>query len=770
MIRSLRVENFRGHPAFELNFDGEDQLILISGRNGAGKSSILESIGFALNGVTRHGNDRNLRRLVRWGAEFEGMTVELVFELGGNTYQVVRRYEGREHSAVLYVNDNPVVEGARQVNAEIASILGMDAKGFELAVVARQSELDGLASMTAAERTREISRLLRLDAIGVARNTARAQFRRQRDIAQSLGEEDIADIEQRLATARADTDAAAAAVAASSAALATIDAELAASAGLEAAWVAATTAAAVAAERHSATDAEVNRIRAERDALVWPDEVDTPAHSIDELNVAAGEVERAIAQGEAAAEMAAHRDMVERELTGVRARLGELNTEIDNLELVDVAALRTERDTTSVELDAAAEQLVALREQAAAAKADVARLDAAIAAAAELGATCDRCGQDIDADHAHTQQARLEADRDTAAARIVEVTDTGKALRSTHDTLAATLADLDTRIGAADTAAARRDQLVAEQAELGRRESTYESQLGRFTVVDVDLDTLYGRKAQLAVELAHAAQAAEVAAQRANVQARHDDLTVALSAATQRLATAAGAVTAAEMDTDLVAAWEARTAKVDARAGEADLLAAMSTQHAVATERVDAIERELASATARVAKRRDHERSAVVASHTEKLISEVSAVLSSQIRPALQGSVADLLGRMTEGRYDQVRVDDDYGIELFAGDQWRPLSEFSGGEADLVALAVRLSLAGVVSERHSTGGVGFLILDEVFGSLDGTRRESVLSALRALRPIYGQIFCISHVGGLEDAADVVVAVDDTAAGAVVEVL
>ena len=84
------------------------------------------------------------------------------------------------------------------------------------------------------------------------------------------------------------------------------------------------------------------------------------------------------------------------------------------------------------------------------------------------------------------------------------------------------------------------------------------------------------------------------------------------------------------------------------------------------------------------------------------------------------------------------------------------LSEFSGGEVDLIALALRLSLAQVVGERHGSDSLGVLILDEIFGSQDAGRREAIITGLRELRSMYGQIFVISHVGGIEEYADKVI--------------
>ncbi len=129
------------------------------------------------------------------------------------------------------------------------------------------------------------------------------------------------------------------------------------------------------------------------------------------------------------------------------------------------------------------------------------------------------------------------------------------------------------------------------------------------------------------------------------------------------------------------------------------------------------------------------------------------ARMSQRIRPALQGVVVDLITQMSDGRFTDVEVTADYDILVADDGRMRPLTELSGGEQDLVALAVRLGLASVVIDRHGAAAPGFLILDECFGSQDAARRTSIMTTLRTLRARYGQILLISHVGGLEEAAD-----------------
>ena len=145
-----------------------------------------------------------------------------------------------------------------------------------------------------------------------------------------------------------------------------------------------------------------------------------------------------------------------------------------------------------------------------------------------------------------------------------------------------------------------------------------------------------------------------------------------------------------------------------------------------------------------------------VASKAAAVLDRAASLAAANARPRLQARVEDLLTVMSAGRFSQVEVSEDYQVAVRDTDGvLMDMSEYSGGEQDLIALAVRLALAQQVS-GHSQ--VGFIILDEVFGSQDADRCASIVSALRALRDTYGQIFIISHVGGLAEGADRVVKV------------
>jgi exonuclease SbcC len=128
--------------------------------------------------------------------------------------------------------------------------------------------------------------------------------------------------------------------------------------------------------------------------------------------------------------------------------------------------------------------------------------------------------------------------------------------------------------------------------------------------------------------------------------------------------------------------------------------------------------------------------------------------VARRITPQLAEHTSELLAAVTEGKYDRVEFDDNYGIEVYDGaDEKFPMAEFSGGERDVIALSARLALSRMIgSQAHNPPG--FLVLDEVFGALDRERRAQVLETLGALAgtaDAFHQLFIISHVDDVRTA-------------------
>lgn len=118
--------------------------------------------------------------------------------------------------------------------------------------------------------------------------------------------------------------------------------------------------------------------------------------------------------------------------------------------------------------------------------------------------------------------------------------------------------------------------------------------------------------------------------------------------------------------------------------------------------------------------------------------------------PVLAEITSQLVAAVTDGKYDRVEFDQDFGIMVGDGgvsDETFALSTFSGGERDAITLAARIALSHMIG-RGANHPPGFLVLDEVFGSLDSDRRSRLMDLLGSVTNQFDelrQVFIISHV-------------------------
>lgn len=177
-LKSLKVSGFK-RLDLEEKVEFPDGRLLIHGRNESGKSTILESIHYALYGLALRPNKRaSTEDLVSYGRP--QAVIELEFVIDEEEYQirrVLKRKGTNDH--ILNKRDQEgtltrVSTGARAVNKDILEILhGIDSDALLNSCLVEQKRLDNLEDSNKQERIKAMSSLLNMEAFIDAREKIR---------------------------------------------------------------------------------------------------------------------------------------------------------------------------------------------------------------------------------------------------------------------------------------------------------------------------------------------------------------------------------------------------------------------------------------------------------------------------------------------------------------------------------------------------------------------------------------------------------------------
>ncbi|HEV8424920.1 MAG TPA: SMC family ATPase [Actinomycetes bacterium] len=770
-LRSLSLRNYRVYRSVDLEFP--DGLVGIYGRNGSGKTTIIEALRFCL-----YGDSRTDKWELRSAGVGEDVRAQLVFEHDGNTYDVRRRLKGRNLTpeVEVFLNGQLAAQSVREANAYLSRVLGMDQRAFLASVCAQQKELAAFATMIPSERRRLVLDLLGVSPVERALTKVREQARDARTAASSAraGLPDLAELEAAAAAAAAELAAAELAEQEASAAEAAAAAALAAA---EQATAAAEQAARVLdglrakaglaraeadghrqeAERHEARASEADRLGPE---------IEAAAARVAELADAAAPLEAL----ELAREQAAARANLVTALEEARGRRRTSERALRKAEgdaagAGQLVAARVEAEQAVGELDArlavARERHAELSEAAGAAAARLAAARQAGAAAADLDpdAPCPTCGQPLGAAHAkirrrhHDELAAAKTAHDGALEARQAATAAGKALAERRTTLVETLE----RARAAESKAGKATALA--EAAANALELSVADVAARQQALDQAPDPGFDPAAWTAAK-----QAAEA----------RQEAALALAALERRLAQA-------DVERGLAKQAMARADRADARASahdaeaaalgpaDAELAAARERQKAAGLAATAAHGAHSAAAQAlagagRLAQARQaaldaargqHERVAGLeeqAAYLHRLADLVAGFrlhLVSRLGRRLSVEAAALFADLTDHEYQDLVVDpEDYAIRIADAGTEYELSRFSGSENDLASLSLRVAVSLVIAE--GAGELGLLVLDEVLGALDRERRERMLDALTRLQGRFRQVLLVTHNDEVKD--------------------
>ncbi len=777
-LLSLRLQNFRQHADTRITF--ERGLTGIIGPNGSGKSTLLEAIAWSLYGTPAARGTRDSIRFSR-AAPRASVKVELEFELAGHRYRVLRGLTNAE--VYLDGNDVPIANTITGTSELLQRRLGMTRSEFFHTYFTGQKELDVMATLGAAERARFLSRVLGYDRISgaqeVARERRRAIVAETNGLKQGMPDADaiwrgVADAEARLAVARTRATEAESARVTSAVRLHDVAPQ----------WV----------------DAQAQRDRMQQ--------------LMAELRVAESEamgfardVERLERELEAVA--IAHRELAP--LRDAIVPLPSLRTELASLEQLAAADARRqalmERVRTIAEDDAKQADRAARLESAPALEREtLAQVTTLRGSLTEVERTLDaeRTAWAKDSQEAETrldglrrQYAELSEQRETleglgeespcptcgrplgASYRgvldlLTEQLETvridGNYYRQRVEQLVAVPAPIDamderrrtmqSELSAAERRLQRIHTAMAEAAQIAEARTELTARLTQATSQLAELPVGYDaqRHRTLRDEVVRLQELETKAARVGGMVEREEATRAEKGRVTALCETARTKVVElerqrSELGMDEAAYQRVREAhdRASAESRRAELEAVSAAGDAerarTALDNAEQGRRELARLQETLdtleAEKQLHD-------ELDRALTDLRTDLNFQLRPELAEIASGFLDGLTDGRYAALEFDEDYRVLVMEDGLPKPV--ISGGEEDLCNLVLRLAISQMIAERAGQA-FSLLILDEVFGSLDETRRANVVELLRHLHDRFEQVIVITHIEQVRDGLD-----------------
>jgi exonuclease SbcC len=730
----LELKNFLAYksPA-PLDFTGIHVAVLV-GENGAGKSSLLDAITWALWGEARAKTDNEL---VHTGQT--EMRVEFTFALGEQLYRVTRaKRAGKAAGGLLDLHllreDGKWASVGEatipKTQAKINQVLRLKYDTFVNSAYLKQGKADEFTSKPPNRRKEVLADILGLQEWEKYEERAKLKIRAL--------DQQLAGLEMVLTE---------------------IENELGRRAEYEREVTTAQARVIAVGERLRQAEAEWSQIEAARQAMV------SLQKQIDDLSRRVGDTEKEIAALDGdLRETQARSDTTTllKDMDQARERLRELEAmeaERDRAaearqQMAELAAsLRGQNDSAESEgnaLKKRAEAAATEAHQQAQRVAETARFEtvrvqqrlAALETATDP--RCPTCGQPLSDEQRAQLLAELAAELETRQARMQAELAEIEARR------AQTVTELN------DAVEARREQYRQNKDQLKQLQddqAVLEKSIQRFAADLRAKPVLAQRLGELQTALAQAGQAQERIAGLLERRARWAAALEADAAQRRALETEADRYVAALREAP------AKQRALDQLRQEDTLTKA---RLGAAQQKLDSLDMLAQQRQARRAERQTLAEQRGVYDELREAFGKkgVPALMIEAAVPEIEAAANQLLGRMTDGRMHlrfnmqretqagetretlDIQIADELGTRAY--------EMYSGGEAFRVNFAIRIALSQLLARRAGTQ-LQTLIVDEGFGVLDAVGRERLVDAIRQVEGDFQRILVVTHIDELKDA-------------------
>lgn len=739
-LTKVRLRNFRVHEDYTFE-PMEEGVTAIVGKNGHGKSTIIDGIAWAIYGTKPNSGIKNSSWRRLGAPEDEESFVDAVFDLDGSELRVKRsivnaKTGGTKCECWL---DGTLEAGPAVSHAEswLTKKLGLDESGFLSTVLVQQKHVNQLVAASRTERRRTLEKLTGITAITSALDQAKLEEKTYSKAVDALGIDDgklpvlrkTAEDNEALRAKTLEQ------VSKMEERLAKLDESGRALRG-----------------KVDEMDSRLVESRRARDEKTRADSiVDSMTERMAELSKTRDALKAALPADRLDSSETAE---VRRELETAEAGLLEAKTKANALQSTVAARPTTvDLDDAGNAVSDAEGRLAAIDVQTAMDGIEESRAAIAVARAEGMAAkkslgelsgvgddgaaACPTCRQPLTDPSGLISEleAKLDATRSTAACERKKIEEFEETVRAA-DAARAAVSEAKTKLAAMDQAV---QDAAAAESELPLALSTVESAeatvkslrttVSRFNEYKAkydEYDRVMGELKTVVSRLEAASKDSRLAAEKLDEVGSVNEESLA------RL----------------------RTELEDKRSKRADLNAAVvgkKGEAELAAEKARAASAEADSLEAQMEKRKGLLSKLEVSSSAVMVLGKFREHLILSAIPQVTDYASELINKISDGKFTSIAIDKKFDVSVETGDGVvESVSQLSGGEEDLVAICLRLAISVMLSDGTPT----MLILDEVLTAMDSDRAAAILEAMQGISG--GQIIIVAHNEIIKSIADKVV--------------
>ncbi len=752
---SLKLENFRQHEDSYLEFN--DGITIISGTNGAGKSTILEAITWALYGTEAARGNKDTIKFNRAKPRSKVM-VELMFELDGTTYWVVRYLEKAE----VYVGkeEAPVVTSQQEVTKYLTEKIGMNRNEFFNTYFTGQKELNFMKNQGPTERRKFISKVMSFDKIREAQEKARIDKNKLeneiRGLSQGLDnleelEKEKKDVNIKLTEIKAQLDNKQKKFNRISDEVAKIEPE----------W---------------------EKIKAKKekfDKTSW--EINSQKDKQQYLQKNEENLSGQLKSLEEKTKKLAGLAHVESEYKNIEQKIK------DQEALQEKDALRqkylTRLEGSSGEIKEKQAQLEEIVKSGKDKKAQIEKLPAIEKEIAELNAKI----QEIEINLKEIQKIEKQ---------LAVITEKGpegicptceRPLKDEYDKVTGNFKAQITELskGSEALSALKNQKSDKEKGKntLTLLQGDYEAEKRRYLTVKNEIETKNQEIEKINKELAGMSDVFNIEALKAlreqivplqkkyneflslkgetsgfeRIKKELEELLKAKYETEDKLKALSEGLKTLEYSEEKFREAEKNYKEVkDGFYKEKEELLKTQGEEKIILGELDRISRiEQSNAEKQKLINEKQERFNLLY-ELDRFYGQLWEKLNNEVRPEIADLAGKFLSDLTDNRYSELEITEKYDIQLH--DEGEIKQVISGGEEDIVNLCIRLAISQIIAHR-SGKALSLLILDEIFGSLDESRRNNVITLLRKLTGNFEQVILITHIDDMKDETDHIISLE-----------